>query len=977
MEKVMTEIIDREQDSWQRSTLTPIPVAVHNDTNPVLPLEFRLIDSTSDFTYICQFRLPEQFVDKYLLLRFDGCGGYSQILLNGKVIGGRNSAYTAWQCSMPSYSEAEDIELTIVVSEDNLLSPYVDGSLIRNVFLVALPECHIEKLDIKPIVQKILSSDFVQANVALRVVLSGNYSSDVVIQFELRDSKKHLICSYQKSHAGTGECHFLIDDLQVCSWDSERPVLYKAHIRLLVDSEIKEEIEQTVAFASVEIVGNMMLVNDRPVKLRGICYQSAAPNTGKSVSRELLEQDLSLMQEANVNFIRMAHFPADEYMFELCDRAGIYVQVDAAISKVDWGGLPSQNMPEHYEKYMQHIADLYEQFRNHPCVLIWNLGSECSWGSNFRSAWNFLKTVDGRRAISFSYPMTMQESDMAPDLWSVHHVDSDLDFSAHYDHMIIGHTHGSDSAPGYALGMALDMKMPVLHDEIAHIPCYDRDMLKHDPGVREFWGQSISRIADKLLNSNGCLGGAVWSFCDAAGTEKDQGFEWGIVDIFRNKKPEFYHLKQAYAKVNQETSNEQIDFPAMPQVTSGAVLSEDEETICVRSAATEFVFNRKSCMLVSGKYDGRTIIERGPYIHMHGIRLPEAEGLSIAARKNQGLVDVRIRQRYGDDLEVIFSFVIGDDGLFEVSYEITKMLLNMPWTVKANVGLDMGGLSEYGFKFLLAEGAEELSWINAVNGSLSRGYAQSGAETELALYGKYDVPIRGTNKFRSMKQNIWFAQCGKRMHGAVSVFSDGSHSVRAQIDLPETAFVDDRDPRINYQGDWYAVEDISGCYAGTEMVSNQVGASAEIEFYGSGIVWLASTDMINGFAEIYLDGVLQSADIDLFPNDAEFPGMSRGYEKRYRNIAWSIQGLEEGWHKLKIVPAGRRNVRAQDNYISIDAFIILDEKTMKRNRTWLHVNSDLNYPRLVFGNYRKPPIYAAKGDNDHVLMQLGQMRLAR
>lgn len=107
--------------------------------------------------------------------------------------------------------------------------------------------------------------------------------------------------------------------------------------------------------------------------------------------------------------------------------------------------------------------------------------------------------------------------------------------------------------------------MPVLHDEFAHVPCYNIEDLKADNSSRVFWGESIKRGWDNIFNTPGALGCAIWAATDDVfylpekTMEKHQthlqgecaGYgEWGcIFDAFKRLKPEAYLTKKAFSPV--------------------------------------------------------------------------------------------------------------------------------------------------------------------------------------------------------------------------------------------------------------------------------------------------------------------------------------------------------------------------------------------------------------------------------------------
>ena len=117
--------------------------------------------------------------------------------------------------------------------------------------------------------------------------------------------------------------------------------------------------------------------------------------------------------------------------------------------------------------------------------------------------------------------------------------------------------------------------MPAIFDEWAHVACYNKPELLEDKNVRNFWGQSLDSMWTNVFDSEGSAGGAIWGMIDEtfmlpdtlSGYNKWWGFqevnnevkmyegpvvgygEWGIVDIWRRKKPEFWNTKKAYSPI--------------------------------------------------------------------------------------------------------------------------------------------------------------------------------------------------------------------------------------------------------------------------------------------------------------------------------------------------------------------------------------------------------------------------------------------
>lgn len=118
-----------------------------------------------------------------------------------------------------------------------------------------------------------------------------------------------------------------------------------------------------------------------------------------------------------------------------------------------------------------------------------------------------------------------------------------------------------------------------MFDEWAHPACYTYKTLQDDPNIREFWGLSLDKMWSGLFPTSGGLGGAIWGYIDEtfalpephdgtsywkefAHTAKPENFrgncvgygEWGIVDVWRRPKPEFWSTKKAYSPVKLLTT---------------------------------------------------------------------------------------------------------------------------------------------------------------------------------------------------------------------------------------------------------------------------------------------------------------------------------------------------------------------------------------------------------------------------------------
>ena len=112
-------------------------------------------------------------------------------------------------------------------------------------------------------------------------------------------------------------------------WSAEKPNLYECTLELAEKGQVTESFCQNVGVRKIETRGEVMYINDKPVKLRGVNRHDHHPRTGHYVDPETTELDIKLMKQANINMLRTSHYPDSPILYELCDRYGIYVMDEA------------------------------------------------------------------------------------------------------------------------------------------------------------------------------------------------------------------------------------------------------------------------------------------------------------------------------------------------------------------------------------------------------------------------------------------------------------------------------------------------------------------------------------------------------------------------------------------------------------------------------------------------------------------------
>lgn len=534
------------------------------------------------FLYRKRIEIPKEYTGKRIILRFDGVYSYARLKINGHFVREHWGGFTRWETDVTSFLKTGVkneivLEVTDRLDEISYASGYAHhpiGGILRDVTLFALLQEHIYDF----VVETDLDSLYKDADMLVKCMYEGTDGSDIM--FALTDPKGkevRLTKNIYPLKKGKNEYSFSIPNPM--KWDAEHPNLYTLKVFLRKGGKVITDFSRTVGFREVEISGDRMLVNGNPVKLRGACRHDMHPELGRTTSTELDSLDVLLFKEANMNFVRTSHYPPTERFLQYCDRYGIYVESESAVCFVDthrqknYAPGRTQNDSAYTHRYLGQCQEMVRTFRSHPSILFWSIGNESLYGTNFQLCYDWVKDTDQTRPVIFSYPGTVPADKKNYDILSMHYQN----------------VHGNLEQWGKVTRNFQGEGIPVIFDEWAHPACYTYATLRTDPNIREFWGKSLDMMWSGLFNARGGLGGAIWGYIDEtfalpepkvgnaywkefAHTAKPEGFrgncvgygEWGIVDVWRRKKPEFWSTKKAYSPIRLLTDRQLSFTPGQP-----------------------------------------------------------------------------------------------------------------------------------------------------------------------------------------------------------------------------------------------------------------------------------------------------------------------------------------------------------------------------------------------------------------------------
>ncbi len=300
-----------------------------------------------------------------------GAANYKSIFwVNGTRVCEHEGGFTAFNCDVTSALKVGGNFVVAAVDdtrhEDGVPTTQTDwfnyGGLTREVKLIEVPETFIDQYDVH-------LSRTEPGVIEGWVHVIGAAAGPVRVEIPELKAGQTLAGGPGVKEAGGDEVRLPIrmkvEGIKL--WSPESPKLYKVRISAGTDA-----IEDTIGFRTIEAKGNEILLNGKPVFLRGVCIHAEAPyRTGRANTDKDAETLLGWAKEMGANFVRLAHYPHDETMLRAADRMGLMVWSE---NPVYWA--VQFDKPEVYAKAKQQLEEEIGAYRNHAAIMLWSMANE-------------------------------------------------------------------------------------------------------------------------------------------------------------------------------------------------------------------------------------------------------------------------------------------------------------------------------------------------------------------------------------------------------------------------------------------------------------------------------------------------------------------------------------------------------------------------------------------------------------------------
>ena len=246
------------------------------------------------------------------------------------------------------------------------------------------------------------SADYTAGTVAVKAFFPRQ-ARGCSVELALTDAQGRSVAS-QQLRVTKDEERCTLDAGKVALWSAETPVLYGLTATLRAPAgEVIEVIPLRIGFRDVKIEGGQLLVNGRPVLIKGANRHEMDPDYGYYVSEGRMLEDIRIMKENNINAVRTCHYPDTPLWYDLCDEYGLYVVDEANVESHGYHYRDkSKNLagnPTFAAAHLDRNRRMVLRDYNHPSIIVWSTGNEAGNGPNFERCYDWIKAYDPSRPI--------------------------------------------------------------------------------------------------------------------------------------------------------------------------------------------------------------------------------------------------------------------------------------------------------------------------------------------------------------------------------------------------------------------------------------------------------------------------------------------------------------------------------------------------------------------------------------------------
>ena len=506
--------------------------------------------------------IPPTWKGRRIRIAFDGVYSGAEVWWNGRRVGSHVGGATPFQLDVTDAARAgADNVVSVLVSEQSPasdmdhMSMYADfplAGIFRQTRVFSVPPVHVARMQS----HSEFGPKYRNAVLVAEISVVNESASPVhggTLRLRLGQGEDAIVVSKPVAVDlppwSRVKRNIRMEVSSPREWTAEHPNLYLLQTVISQGGNVRERSSRKIGFRETQIRKTSILVNGVPIKFKGTAHHDSHPLMGRAVTPELERKDLQLMKEANIDSIRTSHYPPLPELLTFADQLGLYVEDEAPFCWLDqsydlrWGALTRQL-----------TAELVERDMSHPSVAYWSAGNESHWGPILEFGVNEIRAHDPSRPVMGSWERRNR-----------------FDMAVRHNPITVTQIQALDNND-----------RPVVWDEsLAPFQSTSSDgaALWRDPGYRDYYVAPLIAVMDAFWKSKVVQGSFIWAWSDDLFLVPNRGSEygrrypeghgvdrtyhmegrglvgdapWGVVDGWRRKKPEFWHVKNLYSPIHIE-----------------------------------------------------------------------------------------------------------------------------------------------------------------------------------------------------------------------------------------------------------------------------------------------------------------------------------------------------------------------------------------------------------------------------------------
>jgi beta-glucuronidase len=374
--------------------------------------------------YENSFYLPEAWGagQRKVTLVFGGANYKTTVWLNGQYVGSHEGGFTKFWFEINEFVKFGSDNLLIVQVDNRYQEGRIPwfqspdwmnyGGIYRQVYLKLTPSVCLDDYSISNtiIFDKPLGEgyDRAQAKMRLRFLVKDyrkmhrSFSGYMIVMLKSPhiDEMQEIPLKLDTVSEDFIDTEFKIDNARL--WSPESPYLYNISF-ILLDANRKEMDREHWRWGIREfkIEGTHFYLNNKRIVLCGVNHHEDHPDVGNSMPPRLSYNDLNIMKEANINFIRTSHYPHYESFMDLADELGFLILEEVPVCQLK----EAQFGDNYLVNAQKQLWEMIHRDKNRTCVIAWSMGNECETacqkGRDFmQNLIDVARTLDPHRYIT-------------------------------------------------------------------------------------------------------------------------------------------------------------------------------------------------------------------------------------------------------------------------------------------------------------------------------------------------------------------------------------------------------------------------------------------------------------------------------------------------------------------------------------------------------------------------------------------------